>query len=443
MHRGVTSGYIGETETAGPFVELDGQRYYRSGDLVRLAKNSTLIYLGRVDEQIKVGGIRLDPIEVEDALSRHPQIRRAAVRIWSPVEELPARFCVRCGLPDNVPDVSFDVGGVCSTCHDYAKIAPVVATWFKTPDDLVAKRDAARAKSRSKYDCLFLLSGGKDSTYALHRLVDLGFRPYVLTLDNGFISDGAKQNINRSVEALGITHEYASTPEMNEIFRDSLERHSNVCHGCYKVIYTLATNRADELGIPFIVTGLSRGQLFETRLIPQQFELEQFDPDAVDQAVLQARKHYHRVDDAANRLLDTAVFQSNDLFAQIEYIDFYRYVDVELIEMINYLASDTPWERPLDTGRSTNCLVNVAGIHTHLTELGFHNYAVPYAWDVRLGHKNREDAMLELVDNIDMAEVLPLLEELGYRPQARTTLTAWLEIVGDKPAPTQRLAATG
>ena len=34
-----------------------------------------------------------------------------------------------------------------------------------------------------------------------------------------------------------------------------------------------------------------------------------------------------------------------------------------------------PWVRPADTGRSTNCLVNAAGIHTHLTEQGYHNYA--------------------------------------------------------------------
>ena len=93
---------------------------------------------------------------------------------------------------------------------------------------------------------------------------------------------------------------------MNEIFRDSLERHSNVCHGCYKAIYTVATNKADELGIPLIVTGLSRGQLFETRLIPQQFSADRFDPDAIDRAVLEARKVYHRLDDGPNRLLDTA-----------------------------------------------------------------------------------------------------------------------------------------
>jgi amino acid adenylation domain-containing protein len=276
-HRGLTAGYLDGTggrsaePDADPFVVLDGLRFYRSGDLVRLADPQTAIYLGRIDEQVKVGGIRLEPTEVEDALASHPAVARAAVRLWSPRVAQPDRRCVRCGLPSNVPGASFDEDGVCRSCHDYDRIAPQAEAWFRTVEDLVAKRDEARRRRTGRYDCLHLLSGGKDSTYALYRLVELGFEPYALTLDNGFISEGAKDNVRRSVAELGIDHEFVTTDAMEAIFRDSLHRHSNVCHGCYKTIYTLATTRAVELGIPLIVTGLSRGQLFETRLIPAQF----------------------------------------------------------------------------------------------------------------------------------------------------------------------------
>jgi len=51
---------------------------------------------------------------------------------------------------------------------------------------------------------------------------------------------------------------------MNEIFGDSLKRFANVCNGLLKTIYTLATNLASEKGIRYIVTGLSRGQFFES-----------------------------------------------------------------------------------------------------------------------------------------------------------------------------------
>ncbi len=437
-HRGLTAGYLGaEPDGSSPFVDVGGRRFYRSGDLVRLHDTDQLIYLGRIDEQVKVGGRRLEPIEVEQALAEHPAIGRAAVRLWSPSAVEPGRHCRRCGLPDNVPGVGFDEAGVCDTCHAYEAVAPVAGSWFKTPEDLGTELDKARSNRSGDHDVLHLLSGGKDSTYALYRLVEMGVRPYAVTLDNGYISEGAKDNIRRSVADLGVDHEFVTTDAMNAIFADSLAVHSNVCNGCYKTIYILATNRAAELGIPVIVTGLSRGQLFETRLIPQQFDLDRFDPDAIDRAVLEARKIYHRADDAANRLLDTAIFATDDVFSRISYIDFYRYVDVELSEMLDFLTNRAPWVRPSDTGRSTNCLINAAGIHTHLTEQGYHNYAVPYAWDVRLGHKTRQEAIEELDDQLDLDEVGAMLADVGYQPRRREILTAWFE-----PAPSSSGSTT-
>lgn len=425
-HEGLTTGYLDRANDAGRFVEIEGQRYYRSGDLVRLTNPETAVYLGRADEQVKVGGRRLEPTEVEDALTSHPAIAAAAVRLWSPTEHEPDHRCERCGVGSNIPGISLDDNRVCNICHDYDRVSLQTKSWFRNLDDLQAKQADARRAATGPYDCLHLLSGGKDSTYALYRLVELGFRPYVMTLDNGFISEEALDNVRRSVADLGVDYEVATTDAMNDIFRDSLERHSNVCHGCYKTIYTLATTRAVELGIPMIVTGLSRGQLFETRLIPQQFAPGRFDPDAIDRAVLEARKVYHRLDDGPNRLLDTTVFETDEVFGRVEYLDFYRYIDVELAEMLDFLDRLAPWVRPSDTGRSTNCLINAAGIHTHRTEQGYHNYALPYAWDVRLGHKTRQEAIEELDDQLDLPSVDKMLREIDYEPRPATVLSAWL-----------------
>ena len=54
---------------------------------------------------------------------------------------------------------------------------------------------------------------------------------------------------------------------MKAIFADSLKRHSNVCDGCFKVIYTLGINLARQKGIKYIFTGLSRGQWLSLPLI--------------------------------------------------------------------------------------------------------------------------------------------------------------------------------
>lgn len=54
-------------------------RLYRTGDLVRLARNGHLEFLGRMDEQLKIAGNRIEPGEIESLLKRHPAISDAVV----------------------------------------------------------------------------------------------------------------------------------------------------------------------------------------------------------------------------------------------------------------------------------------------------------------------------------------------------------------------------
>ena len=339
---GQAEGYLGRPDlTAERFRPLPGRTgptLYRTGDRARIIRPGVAVYGGRLDDQLKVGGIRVEPGEIEAALVTHPEVTSAHIGMWSPGQgQAERRLCIRCGLGSEVPGVTFDTDGICSTCRAFDEVAPQAERWFRSETDLDAQQHRARARRQGDYDCLHLLSGGKDSTYALYQLVERGWAVHALTLDNGYLSPEARANIVRSIADLGISHEFVATDAMAEIFRDSLERYSNVCNGCYKTIYTLAVSRAHEMRIPVIVTGLSRGQFFETRLVPHQFDADRFDPDHIDEAVLAARKVYHRTDDAVTRLLDTTLFETDDIFEEIEFVDFYRYVDVPLADVYRFL----------------------------------------------------------------------------------------------------------
>ncbi|ABX04217.1 non-ribosomal peptide synthetase [Herpetosiphon sp.] len=62
-----------------PFSTQPGTRLYKTGDRVRLLANGALLFLDRIDQQIKLRGYRIELGEIQAGLERHPQIRQSVV----------------------------------------------------------------------------------------------------------------------------------------------------------------------------------------------------------------------------------------------------------------------------------------------------------------------------------------------------------------------------
>ncbi|MFJ6135248.1 amino acid adenylation domain-containing protein [Kitasatospora sp. NPDC092286] len=82
--RCLSLGYLDEELTARRFVPApDGvegaDRVYRTGDRVLMRPDGVLEFLGRLDDQVKVSGVRIEPAEVEAAFERDARVRRAVV----------------------------------------------------------------------------------------------------------------------------------------------------------------------------------------------------------------------------------------------------------------------------------------------------------------------------------------------------------------------------
>jgi len=119
------------------------------------------------------------------------------------MNRLTRRVCARCVMDESAADIAFDDRGVCNFCTEFEAKQLSNGQRRTTADaftQLIAKiRVAGRGKS---YDCVVGLSGGVDSSYVLHLVVEAGLRPLVVHLDNGWNSELAVANIHALVAEL-------------------------------------------------------------------------------------------------------------------------------------------------------------------------------------------------------------------------------------------------
>jgi acyl-coenzyme A synthetase/AMP-(fatty) acid ligase/acyl carrier protein len=79
---GVARGYVGREDlTAERFATIAGERLYRTGDRVRRLPTGDLEFLGRLDDQVKVRGHRVELAEVEAVIASHQRVRQAVVAL--------------------------------------------------------------------------------------------------------------------------------------------------------------------------------------------------------------------------------------------------------------------------------------------------------------------------------------------------------------------------
>ena len=118
---GLARGYLGRADlTAERFVPdpfgVPGSRLYATGDLVRRTASDEIEFLGRIDQQVKLRGFRIELAEIETAIREYPGVTGAAVAlredrpgdkrlvgylVASPAPDLVA---LRAALRDRLPD---------------------------------------------------------------------------------------------------------------------------------------------------------------------------------------------------------------------------------------------------------------------------------------------------------------------------------------------------
>ncbi len=107
--------------------------------------------------------------------------------------------CAKCILPATMPFIEFDSKGICNYCHKYT-----LRNKPKPIKDLFKLVEKYR-RPGNEPDCVVPFSGGRDSCYALHLIInELGMKPITYTYDWGMVTDLGRRNISQICGDLGV-----------------------------------------------------------------------------------------------------------------------------------------------------------------------------------------------------------------------------------------------
>jgi N-acetyl sugar amidotransferase len=168
--------------------------------------------------------------------------------------------CTRCVLPNSFPRITFDSQGVCSVCREYEKWTSEWKSQLPNQRKILDKI-CAKAKSKHKeFDALIPYSGGKDSSFVLYvAKKKLGLNCLAYTADNGYLSEHAKNNIDKTCRKLEVEHIYYrfNTALMNSLYASFIRKTGYPCSACMRAITVGIYKLADLYDIPLVIQGTS------------------------------------------------------------------------------------------------------------------------------------------------------------------------------------------
>lgn len=160
-------------------------------------------------------------------------------------------YCRRCLYPSTKPDLWFE-DGICGACHAFERRSHY--DWTNGPK--VLSEIIRSSKKNPKYDCIVPVSGGKDSTYQVWRLLQEGFNPLCVTAPTDQLTPLGRKNIE-NLKSIGCDYvEFSVNPHVRKLInRFALLNVGDIQWPEHLLIYTIPVRAAVLFQIPVIVWG--------------------------------------------------------------------------------------------------------------------------------------------------------------------------------------------
>jgi hypothetical protein len=326
-------------------------------------------------------------------------------------------LCSRCVLPESRPDIVLDEKGVCNICRAAEKAAPVDDAPLLETDFV---RMINKYRGKSKYDCLVMCSGGKDSTSSLYYMKKrYHLNPLAFTFDHGFETEDAMENVHKAVEALGVDFLFFRTTEMSGMFSDLVRSHSKavLCHPCSIWYMSLTFDIAAQYGIPLIIAGWTKGQSTRHGVMskcactinaPEYSSMSKATKDFL--ASLRGNPRYRSFPQSMEEVLERAKKKHKSIVLSPHW-----FLGTHPDEYVALIQNELGWKYPRYSypAKSTNCYLNFLSVHFSLKHYGYTHYHVEMSKMVRENLMSRDEALEALKINYDQDLLNSVASKLG------------------------------
>lgn len=310
--------------------------------------------------------------------------------------------CTRCINDTTVRRIQFDENGVCNYCNRYDTIKKQLND-YPHLEQLFSER-IERIKGKFDYDVALGISGGKDSVFVLHELV----RKYQLkvktfTLNNGFLSDSARYNIDKIVKEFDVEHEYIDfSPEiLKKFYRYSMKKWLTPCVACSYLGYATMINYTAKINAGLCIHGRSPQQMLRyygddvfTALVdaglqsPTTFDVNELYTDLLKSIECKVDKRL---------MAEVRSFLLNDIKNNSfrEFVSYFLYHKYDEKEIVEFLLKNTSWTPKKDYDHY-DCKIHNAAHYIYQCAEGRPHCLPEISFWVRNGDSDKQTAKDEV-----------------------------------------------
>lgn len=163
-------------------------------------------------------------------------------------------YCKKCVMSSTKPDLHIDDAGVCSACRSFEARKEV--DWAARRVELRNILDKYRRPDGSNWDCIVPVSGGKDSTFQVVQILELGLNPLCVTATTCDLTEVGRRNIE-NIKRLGVDYiEMSPNPLVRaKLNRIGLLQVGDISWPEHVGIFTVPVRAAVQFNVPLIIWG--------------------------------------------------------------------------------------------------------------------------------------------------------------------------------------------